>query len=387
MRKRILLLFFLIFFFPFNVAAETTSEANSGATANLNYSPTYNSTGGDKRGFTGVYKVDPSVIGALPPIYKDEGWKIWQPTNAYKKPITMEKIEGLRKPSKGKPEVSSWATFPKNEEPIVIMSWYPQGSHIDEIGYVNLYGLEKYAFESIVMEGLKQAKKSTMTNHVVVFYRPKWFTVGKVRSLGTAGVIGKMMGPAGKSDQITGGGAMGSGIGTAKSFVDRNVEIKIVSFNDWGPPPKPTIEEKESPSELIKPFFAPHAIYFPFDKFNIVGQEKELMENASWIYSNWEAIKDDGNFIWAVGHCDKEGSSEYNDTLCSNRSKAVSIAEGRLLVQNGLNPVQVANKIRFVSSGKHQPQSDKDDINRRVDIFIGKTNPNLLPPPNYVNQR
>lgn len=61
-------------------------------------------------------------------------------------------------------------------------------------------------------------------------------------------------------------------------------------------------------------------------------------------------------------HTDSKGSETYNQTLSEKRSEAVK----RALIQRGVDPL----RIQTVGSGKSQPISSNDAMNRRVVIVI-----------------
>ena len=388
--KKFFLFFLLHLFIPPLVAWPqdlAQSDSDASASSNLTYAPTYNSTGGDKRGLLGVYKIDPGYIAPLPAVYEKEGWKIWQPTPAMARGISMEKIEAMRVPCDS--DVRAWATFGDNNDPIFPLTYYPQGN-IDEMGYSIVYGEEKYPIESVIMQALLLAKQETGTNHVAILWRPKPRTVGKIRALGTAGIFGKAMGPAGETDQIVGAGAIGSGFGTATSFIDNDVIIKVVAFTSSGIPPKKitAVQKTAAPPPSARPItmYAPSAIYFALNRYDIIGQGKNLREIADYLANNWQEIKDEGKLVWFRGTCDIRGLESYNDTLGMNRGKSASIIIGQLMQRRGINPKEIVKTFHYISSGKHQPEFNDHDMNRRVDIIIGKTITEELPPPAYINQ-
>lgn len=389
-KSLLLLLLFLIPIIPLNSGAQdlAQSESDASANANLTYAPTYNSTGGDKRGFPGAYKMDPGYINPLPAIYSEQGWKIWLPTPALARGISMEKIEALRAPCDS--DVRAWATFGENSDPIIPLTYYPQGDKVDEMGYVVASGKAKYPIESVIMHSLWLAKKATGSKYVVIFHRPKPVTVGKIRALGTAGVIGKAMGPAGETDQIMGLGALGSGFGNSYAFVDHDYEIRIVVFTAGGIPPQKTkmatVLETPKPQPALPIIYAPSAIYFALNRYDIIGQETNLQEIANYLALNWGQIKSEGKLVWFRGSCDIRGLEGYNDTLGMNRGKTASIALGRLMLERGIRPQEITDTLRYASSGEHQLQFNNHDMNRRVDVIIGKTITQELPPPPYINQ-
>lgn len=407
----LLLLLFLISIIPSVVSAQDLAQSDSDASASssLTYAPTYNSTGGDKRGLLGAYKVDPGYVAPLPAAYEKEGWKIWLPTPAMARGISMEKIEAMSVPCDS--DVRAWADFGNDGQPIILLTYYPQGEKVDEMGYVIAYGKEKYPIESVIMEALRLAKKETGTNHATVFWRKKPRTVGKVRALGTAGVLGKAMGPAGETDQIVGAGAIGSGFGTATSYIDNDVIIKVVAFTSGGAPPPPIkkevfsrakntephpqtvnlnisisgIDAKAEQQSATKPIiYAPSAIYFATNRYDIIGQEENLRQIADYLADIWNQVKAEGKLVWLRGSCDIRGREGYNDTLGMNRGETASIAIGRLMSERGIHPREIADTFRYASSGEHQLQFKNHDMNRRVDVIIGKTITQELPPPSYV---
>ncbi|MEA2088775.1 MAG: OmpA family protein [Patescibacteria group bacterium] len=373
------LLFFCVIltflFLPTNLFADTT-EASAEAGASLDYHPYYESST-DKRGFPGIYKMDSSFTSPLHPTYIKEGWKFWE--NSYGKEITMEMINGMRKGVKIKHiESNFWATFNANNIPIVILYWHPQGAI--KIGEVKICGKEQSVTDAVVMEGLYKAKKESGVIYVVPLQKIKYETVGKIRALGTAGVINKAMGPAGETDKIIGGGAFGGGIGTARSYVDENPIIRILCFDRYGPPP--VKKQKEPADKKVEKKIKPEAklsdIYFNFDKSDIIGQKEQLEKISQYVENNPSQI------FWFIGSCDTRGSDKYNDHLGMERSKSVAIEVANILRNNGMPFGEIQKRVRYVSEGERHPDFTKHANNRRVYVISGKKITQVETIPEYL---
>lgn len=408
-RYVLLLLLFLIPIIPSVVSAQDLAQSDSDASSSssLTYAPTYNSTGGDKRGLLGVGKMDPGYIYPLPPIFAKEGWKIWVPPPTYAKGITQEMIQGLASPAKG--NLKAWATFNPNKDPIIPLSYYPVGNAI-EMGNGIYYGWEKNGLTNTIMFIAGEIKRETQSNHILFLYQMRPKPTGQVRALGTAGIIGKAMGPAASADDIAGTMAFGSGIGKAWSYIEEDFIFWPIAFTSAGTPPlrsKETtsaeknlgphpqtvnlnisisgIDAKAEQQSATKPIiYAPSAIYFATDRYDIIGQEENLRQIADYLTDIWNQIKAEGKLVWLRGSCDIRGREGYNDTLGMNRGETASIAIGRLMSERGIHPREIADTFRYASSGEHQLQFKNHDMNRRVDVIIGKTITQELPPPPYV---
>ncbi|MCD4705911.1 OmpA family protein [bacterium] len=375
MRKQRLLFFCVmlaLLFLPTSLLADTT-ESSAEAGASLDYHPYYEGST-DKRGFPGIYRMDSAFTSALHPTYIKEGWKFWE--NSYGQKITMEMIDGMRKGVKIKHKESNfWARFNANNYPIVPLYWHPQGAK--KIGEVKIYGKEKSVTDAVVMEGLHLAKEKSGCVYVVILKKTKYDTVGKVRALGTAGVINKAMGPMGETDKVIGGGAFGGGIGTAKSYVDENPIIRILCFDKYSPP---AVQKQEEPDgideqEKIKSEISISDIYFNFDEFDIVGQKEQLEKIAQYVQNNPEQI------FWIIGSCDIRGDDKYNDSLGMDRGKTVATEIAKILSDNGMSLEEIQKRVRYVSEGKRHPDFKKHANNRRVYVISGKTitQPEIIP--------
>lgn len=103
-------------------------------------------------------------------------------------------------------------------------------------------------------------------------------------------------------------------------------------------------------------------IYFPYDSFDIVG------ENASSVDQNVEILKNNASVkIQIEGHCDQRGGIQYNLALGEKRAKAVKSA----LTSKGID----ASRITTISYGKEKPvdPSDSEEAyakNRRGNFII-----------------
>lgn len=136
----------------------------------------------------------------------------------------------------------------------------------------------------------------------------------------------------------------------------------------------PVVEEVSAPivEEASAPQVAPkvmnhNAVYFAFDKYNIVNNYDGVIKaNGDYLISN-SAAK-----VQIQGNTDDIGSVEYNLALGQRRANAVKNA----LISDGVNKRQ----IEAVSNGKLKPKypNDIDDgraKNRRSDIIYKMNEP------------
>lgn len=136
----------------------------------------------------------------------------------------------------------------------------------------------------------------------------------------------------------------------------------------------PVVEEASAPvvEEASAPQVAPkimnhNAVYFAFDKYNIVNNYDGIIKaNSDYLMSNSDAK------VQVQGNTDDIGSVEYNLALGQRRANAVKNA----LVAGGVSKRQ----IEAVSNGKLKPKypNDTDDgraKNRRSDIMYKMNEP------------
>lgn len=83
-------------------------------------------------------------------------------------------------------------------------------------------------------------------------------------------------------------------------------------------------------------------VYFPFDSFEIVGENREILK------SNIQIMKDNPTVnIQIEGHCDERGGIQYNLALGEKRANAVK----QQMVAGGVG----GSRITTISMGKEKP--------------------------------
>jgi len=83
-------------------------------------------------------------------------------------------------------------------------------------------------------------------------------------------------------------------------------------------------------------------IHFPFDSFEIVGENREILNN------NVKILKDNPNVaIQVEGHCDERGGIQYNLALGEKRANAVK----QQYVAKGI----AGSRLTTISMGKEKP--------------------------------
>ena len=103
-------------------------------------------------------------------------------------------------------------------------------------------------------------------------------------------------------------------------------------------------------------------IHFPYDSFEIVGENKEVLKN------NIKILKDNPTVnIQIEGHCDERGGSQYNLALGEKRANTVKTQ----VLAGGVG----GSRITIISMGKEHPvaQGSSEDVwakNRRANFVI-----------------
>lgn len=83
-------------------------------------------------------------------------------------------------------------------------------------------------------------------------------------------------------------------------------------------------------------------IHFPFDSFEIVGENKDILKN------NLKILKDNPTVsVQIEGHCDERGGIQYNLALGEKRANAVK----QQIVAGGVG----ASRVTIISMGKEKP--------------------------------
>ncbi len=103
-------------------------------------------------------------------------------------------------------------------------------------------------------------------------------------------------------------------------------------------------------------------IHFPYDSFDIVGENKEILK------SNIKILKDNPTLnIQIEGHCDERGGVQYNLALGEKRANAVKTQ----ILGGGI----AGSRVTTISMGKEKPaaQGSSEDVwakNRRANFVI-----------------
>ncbi len=347
------------------------------------------------------YKLDPSFIAPLPPIYVNEGWEIWVNPFFHSHGITDEMLERLRRPLLSQ-HVAVWAAAPESAEKVMPLRAYPRGEDIVELGYVQVEGRMDAPEEEAVMEAIYHARLETKTSHVLVLKRHKYVSTGSVISLGVVMNAYRAIGPNGLEDEklISGGG--GSGIGSSKAWVAKNPCFRVIAFNKAGDPPAPApapapaaAAESAKPLPPAEYYVSKHVpIFFAFDESKIrpvyMERNNELaIEDVALAVKKAHAdLLKKGEKIFFLGGADIRGPEGHNDTLGMERGKSVMMAVAALLkAQHGFTDADLRGLLRFGSLGARQPQFEEHHLNRRVDVVRGSDSIveyAQLPPPPYT---
>jgi len=365
------LLFFCVMlallFLPTSLLADTT-ESSAKAGASLDYHPYYEGSV-DKRGFIGVGNIGPYII---PPAvyYSDEDgeWVVWESPFPI---ITIQMLKSMRmgwwERRKLVKDITGWAAFEKNNSDIVSLRWYPQ--NVLPIVYIKIFNApEAKNIESIIYTALYEAKKESQGIYFLVLINRKLVSINEVKTSGIAGLLSKMLGSSGKTDDIIGTGALSAGGGKGQAWGEKQPTIKIIGFDRFGPP---VVQKQEEPDgideqEKIKSEISISDIYFNFDEFDIVGQKEQLEKIAQYVQNNPEQI------FWIIGSCDIRGNDKYNDSLGMDRGKTVATEIAKILSDNGMSMEEIQRRVRYVSEGKRHPDFTKHANNRRVYIVSGE---------------
>jgi len=118
----------------------------------------------------------------------------------------------------------------------------------------------------------------------------------------------------------------------------------------------PKIDWDHPPAELILT-----SVYFGYDQFNIVRDERTKLEAVAKIMAADPTIH-----VVAVGHCDWHGSEQYNLVLSDKRSNTVKSYLSQMGAGATQTDILARGKYGATSdAGKESPEAKHD---RRVDI-------------------
>ena len=103
-------------------------------------------------------------------------------------------------------------------------------------------------------------------------------------------------------------------------------------------------------------------IHFPYDSFEIVGEDKDALKNNVDILKANPSVN-----IQIEGHCDERGGSQYNLALGEKRANAVKTQT----LAGGVG----GSRVTIISMGKEHPivQGSGEDVwakNRRANFVI-----------------
>lgn len=127
------------------------------------------------------------------------------------------------------------------------------------------------------------------------------------------------------------------------------------------PSPRPVDSEQSLLEKQKQQFLARH-ILFAHDSSQLDNQAQDLIrEQAAWLAGNPDVS------VQIIGHCDQNGSEDYNMALGEKRATAVKTGLENL----GISP----QRLTEVSHGKNSPVPTTTDqtaarINRRVEFKI-----------------
>jgi peptidoglycan-associated lipoprotein len=103
-------------------------------------------------------------------------------------------------------------------------------------------------------------------------------------------------------------------------------------------------------------------VFFAYDKSNVTANEESAVRQDAWFLIAHPYMK-----LLISGHCDEQGSEEYNLTLGDTRADTVRDQLERMGVQ--------ADRIRTISYGKEKPFCTEESescwqLNRRAHFSL-----------------
>jgi peptidoglycan-associated lipoprotein len=103
-------------------------------------------------------------------------------------------------------------------------------------------------------------------------------------------------------------------------------------------------------------------IHFPYDSFDVVGENKDILKSNIQILKNNPTVN-----IQIEGHCDERGGTQYNLALGEKRANAVKTA----ILAGGVG----GSRVTVISMGKEHPivQGSTEEAwaqNRRANFVI-----------------
>jgi len=363
----------------FSLVITTSVFANQASTStDVRNSQSQNQTGGvntvtfgDSFGtnFLPAYRQDGAFVAALPAVYVREKWLIWSNPHSlyFQRGYTMDELKRFRQPVEDK-AITFGYTMTGDSGNIIPLSFYPHGI-VQEIGYVQVDSRDGF-FEGAVAHAMLLAKEQGNPKYCLVLYKDRDVTVGKVRSFGTSGVVGAVLGPSNPADKIA-GGAVGSGYGNTEAEIKPRFMIKVISFGNLQPwqvaPPTPVVAPRGEKKGSVQ---IPN-ILFRFDNADINPNEASKLNIwADVIYSHWQDLTKSGKSILVIGSADKIGAHSYNDHLAQERAKNTAVLLAKFLHKKGISYKEILTRIKFASMGKHFPVSKQADKNRRASFVV-----------------
>lgn len=310
----------------------------------------------------------------LPKLLRDLGYRIFTESSWHKNGVSVRELENLSTWWNNSQTIAS-GIMPSavSDNRLMLLSYWPNGEMIKEVAESkNIIEDEADIPNSILANAMLDAwNKGGHPKYYTVLYRIKDVTHGDVLALGTAAVSGFAHGPAENAGERVTTGAIGSGIGTAESFVWKGLEFLVVGWNQI-PENKTTLAQKNTDINFSE--IPSQALFFEFDSWEISTEKQyaAAAEHAEKIRQTLPKLKAN-EYIYIVGGTSQEGSFRYNDYLGQQRAKTEADLLIKLLNKtSGLDTAYLQAKIKHCSMGKHFPDYKQIPKNQRNYLVLVK---------------
>lgn len=364
---------------------ETNSTANSASHLSVDSHNTYNSKvtespsliqagkiDGSNVAIPGAYWNKPDGDATLPKYYKDLGFHV---ADLGVNEISIMEIKAI----------SGWWFFntaistgespiEKSEDKIKLLNHFPKGPDIKRVSYD--YSRNKsdkqIPFASAYQSFWKAYERGGHANNALLLYKVTPITKGDILALGLAGVNSTAHAGGDNPGKSVSSGAIGSGIGTASSWVWDGCYYLVIFFNKGQDNPVAKTEEVRKEKQDFWNLENAKEVFFDFNKYELKykSQFEAIQANVELIDQLLSKLGPNQVFCF-FGKTSEEGTIKLNQVLGRNRTHAVYVLTLRKLhFEKGYDLAYLKSKIVFSSDGKEFPNHKELEKNREVCLKV-----------------